>query len=50
MPTVPMGPDAVVHVIADPDSEVLSDTASDPDPGARVDHIVQEEERQEQFW
>ena len=39
-----MGLDAVVHVIADPDSEVLSDTASDPDLGARVDHVVQEEE------
>ena len=37
-PTVPMGPDAVVHVIADPGSEVLSDTATDPDLGARVDH------------
>ena len=37
-PAVPMGPDAVVHVIADPDSEILSDTATDPDLGARVDH------------
>ena len=33
-----MGPDAVVHVIAHPDSEVLLDTATDPDLGARVDH------------
>ena len=36
-PTVPMGPDAVVHVNADPGSEVLSDTATDPDLDARVD-------------
>ena len=43
-PTESMGPDAVIHVIVDPDSEVLSDTATDPDLGARIDNVVQGEE------
>ena len=48
-PTESMGPDAVVHVmnIADPDSKVLSDTATDPDLGARVDNVDQGDEESE---